>query len=181
MALQGSGAISFDDLRSEYSNSGSIALGEMYRGGSFVANHSNNGDVPTSGAISLEDFYSQNNTAPSFSTTLTVGQVTGKIQEQGYGNVGFIQDRSATYGSLSDDTIDILSGAFFRQCKFAPSGSNSIFVEIDGGSTSWTSIVINGNSFNRTAFTKDADAFKLENQTSPFPSVGATCTVTINP
>ena len=178
MALQGSGAISFDNLRSEYSNSGSIALGEMYRGGSFVANHSNNSSVPTSGTISMSQFYSQNNDAPSFSTTLTVGQVTGKIQEQGYGNVGFVQDRNPAFGSLSDNTIDILSGAFFRQCKFAL--GSVIYVEIDGGSTSWSSIVINGTSINRTAFTKSSDEFRLNGQSSPFPAVGQTCTVTIN-
>ena len=119
MALQGSGAISFDDLRSEYSNSGSIALGEMYRGGSFVANHSNNGDVPTSGAISLEDFYSQNNAAPNWSMTLTVGSVSGKIQEQGYGAIGATQDQSPTYGSVNDNSVDILSGLFaLRQFTF---------------------------------------------------------------
>jgi len=179
MALQSSGAISFDNLRTEYGNGGSIALSEMYRGGAFVLDHSNNSGVPTSGTISLSNFYGANNTAPSWSMTLTVGSITGKINEFGYGAFGFVQDNNPTYGSVSDNTVDILGGAFFRQCKFHSIGG-TIFVEIDGGSTSWTSIVINGTTFNRTSMTKDTDAWSLAGQTSPFPSSGSTCTVTMN-
>ena len=179
MALQSSGAISFDNLRNEYGNGGSIALSEMYRGGSFVLNHSNNGNVPTSGTISLSNFYSQNNSPPNWSITLTVGGIGGKIPEAGYGAGGITQDRTPLYGSVSDNTVDILSGAFFRQCKFY--GSSNLYVEIDGGSTSWSSIVINGNTFNRTSMSKNTDAWTLGSQSNPFPSIGSTCTVTINP
>lgn len=180
MALQGSGAISFDDLRTEYSNSGSIALGEMYRGGSFVANHSNNGDVPTSGAISLEDFYSQNNTAPSWSMTLTVGGFSSKTSEFGYGAIGLVQDNNPTYGSVTDNTVDILSGAFFRQCKHLSVG-NTLVLEIDGGSTSWSTIVVNGTTFTRTNMSLSTHQWTQGSVSNPFPSIGATCTITMNP
>lgn len=66
-ALQSSGAISFQDIESEYNpgtNFPSRALTEFYLGGSLVrANAGNNSStnlsagVPTSGAISLNDFY----------------------------------------------------------------------------------------------------------------------------
>jgi hypothetical protein len=181
MALQGSGAISFDNLRNEYGNGGSIALSEMYRGGSFVANHSNNGNVPTSGTISLSNFYGQNNTAPNWSMTLTVGSITGKISEFGYGAAGYGQNNNPSYGSVSDNTVDILGGAFFRQCKYG-NINQTIFVEIDGGSTSWSSIVINGTTFNRTSMSQNTDAWSLTGQSNPFgTSNGATLTVTINP
>ena len=180
MALQGSGAISFDDLRTEYSNTGSIALSEMYRGGSFVLNHSNNGDVPTSGAISLEDFYSQNNTAPSWSMTLTVGGFSSKTSEYGYGAIGLTQDASPTYGSVSDNSVDILSGAFFRQCKHLSVG-NTLVLEIDGGSTSWSTIVVNGTTFTRTNMTLSTHQWTQGSVSNPFPSIGSTCTITMNP
>ena len=180
MTLPSSGAISFDNLRTEYGNGGSIALSEMYRGGSFVLNHSNNSGVPTSGTISLSDFYGQNNTAPSWSMTLTVGQITGKINEFGYGNAGAAQNNAPTYGSVSDNTVDILGGAFFRQCKWV-SGGQQFFLEIDGGSTSWSSIVVNGTTFNRTSMSKNTDAWTINSVSNPFPSAGSTCTVTMNP
>ena len=66
-ALQSSGAISFQDIESQYNpvtNFPSRALTEFYLGGSLVrANAGNNtatnlsAGVPTSGAISLNDFY----------------------------------------------------------------------------------------------------------------------------
>jgi hypothetical protein len=179
MALQGSGAISFDNLRNEYGNGGSIALSEMYRGGSFVLNHSNNGNVPTSGTISLSNFYSQNNTAPSWSTTLTVGGFSGKLSEYGYGNAGANQNNNATYGSVSDNTVDILSGAFFRQCKWSSISGGVLYLEIDGGSTSWSTIVVNGTTFTRTNMTKDTDLWFQAS--SNIIGTSGNITVTMNP
>ena len=177
MALQSSGAISFNNLRTEYGNGGTIALSEMYRGGSFVLNHSNNSGVPTSGTISLNNFYGQNNTAPSWSTTMTVGQITGKLAEIGYGNAGAVQNRAPTYGSLSDNTIDILGGAFLRQVKYA---AGRIYIEIDGGSTSWSTCVVHGVTFTRTSMTKDVDLW-YKTASSNLPAAGNNVTVTFNP
>ena len=59
MALPASGAISFANLRSEYSDTGSTALSEFYRGGSNVRSnfgYNNNAGIPTSGIIDLGDF-----------------------------------------------------------------------------------------------------------------------------
>ena len=179
MALQSSGAISFDNLRTEYGNTGSIALSEMYKGGSFVLNHSNNPNVPTSGAIAMSNFYGANNTAPSWSTTMTVGGQSGKISEAGYGNIGGNQNNNPTYGSLSDNTIDILGGAFLRQVKYSV---GKIFIEIDGGSTSWSTCVVNGATFTRTNMTKDVDLWtQTASNNLPAINAGNTVTVTFNP
>lgn len=67
MALQASGAITFANLRTEYvGGSAAISLGDLYRGGSNIrANASNNNStnlsaqVPASGAIAMNQFYSQ--------------------------------------------------------------------------------------------------------------------------
>ena len=55
MALQGSGQISLANIQTEFGGSNPISLSEYYRNGAYVT--SNNTGVPTSGAISLSQFY----------------------------------------------------------------------------------------------------------------------------
>jgi len=57
MAVKSSGIISIQDIVDEFGGTGSHGLSEYYRGGSFVPNVDENSNVPTSGAISLDDFY----------------------------------------------------------------------------------------------------------------------------
>lgn len=64
MTIVSSGAISINSLVSEYGGSAPHSMNEYYRGGSLVANHTNNSNIPTSGTIDLADFYGANNTAP---------------------------------------------------------------------------------------------------------------------
>ena len=66
MALQSSGAISLQDLKTEFGDTGSSSLSEFYRGGSLVPNTGTNAAVPTSGQISLTDFYGAAATAESW-------------------------------------------------------------------------------------------------------------------
>ena len=56
MALQSSGAIKLSEIQTEFGGSNPISMSEYYRNGSYVP--SNNTDVPTSGEISMSDFYS---------------------------------------------------------------------------------------------------------------------------
>ena len=55
MALPGSGTISLSQIQTEFTGSNPISISEYYRGGGLVT--SNNTSVPTSGAISLSNFY----------------------------------------------------------------------------------------------------------------------------
>ena len=66
MALQGSGQISLANIQSEFGGSNPISLSEYYRNGAYVT--SNNTSVPTSGVISLSQFYS---TTAQFSFTIS--------------------------------------------------------------------------------------------------------------
>ena len=52
-----SGVISFNDLRTFFGDTGSLALGDLYRGGGIVPNISQNNSIPTSGTIDLSDLY----------------------------------------------------------------------------------------------------------------------------
>jgi len=55
MALQSSGAISLANIQSEFGGSNPISLSEYYLNGAYTT--SNNTSVPTSGAISIDNFY----------------------------------------------------------------------------------------------------------------------------
>lgn len=57
MVLQSSGAISLNDIQNEFGGANPIGLNEYYRGGSYVPNITANNSIPTSGAISLSNFY----------------------------------------------------------------------------------------------------------------------------
>ncbi len=56
MALQASGAISLANIQTEFGGSNPIGLNEYYRDGAYVGAGAPN--VPTSGVIDLQDFYS---------------------------------------------------------------------------------------------------------------------------
>ena len=176
MAVTSSAPISITDLVTEFGGSTPHALTEYYRGGSLVPNTTTNASVPTSGAISLTDFFGSSSVT-AWSTTMTVNGITGKLSEAGYGSAGAGQNQTPTYGSLSDNTIDILGGAFLRQVKYAV---GKIFIEIDGGSTSWSTCVVNGVTFTRTSMTKDVDLW-TQTASSNLPAFGNTVTVTFNP
>tara|TARA_B110000858_G_C17686095_1_gene419000 strand:+ start:65 stop:661 length:597 start_codon:yes stop_codon:yes gene_type:complete len=57
MALQTSGTISLANVQSEFGGSNPISINEYYRNGSNVPNSSANSSIPTSGTISLSNFY----------------------------------------------------------------------------------------------------------------------------
>jgi len=176
MAVTSSAPISITDLVTEFGGSTPHALTEYYRGGSLVPDTATNASVPTSGAISLTNFYGSSSVT-AWSTTMTVGGITGKLSEAGYGSAGGGQNVTPTYGGLSDTTIDFLGGAFLRSCKYAV---GKIFIEIDGGSTSWSTCVVNGVTFTRTSMTKDVDLW-TQTASSNLPAFGNTVTVTFNP
>ena len=56
MALQSSGAITLAQIQTEFGGSNPISISEYYRLGSYVT--SNNTNIPTSGTISMNQFYS---------------------------------------------------------------------------------------------------------------------------
>jgi hypothetical protein len=57
MAMPSSGTITFAQLQTEFGGSNPIGINEYYRGGGLVPDIAANAGVPTSGAISLSNFY----------------------------------------------------------------------------------------------------------------------------
>lgn len=69
MAIKASGSLSFVDIRNEFGGPVPASLGSYYRGGSLVPNGpAENNNIPTSGTISLSQFYGASNV---FNTTFT--------------------------------------------------------------------------------------------------------------
>lgn len=57
MPLPSSGTLTLNDIQNEFGGSNPISLSEYYRGGSFVISSDRNALIPTSGAISISNFY----------------------------------------------------------------------------------------------------------------------------
>lgn len=66
MAIQGSGTIKLSEIQTEFGGNNPISMSEYYRNGAYVT--SNNTGVPTSGVISLSQFYG---TTAQFSFTIS--------------------------------------------------------------------------------------------------------------
>lgn len=75
MALQSSGAIKLSEIQTEFTGSNPISMSEYYRGGVYVT--SNNTGVPTSGAISISQFYG---TRREFAFTIASNQVNANLR-----------------------------------------------------------------------------------------------------
>lgn len=152
MTLPSSGAISINSLVGEYGGSGSHSLSEYYRGGSFVANHSNNSSVPTSGTISLSNFYGQSNTNPVdnsvtisgssgtrgviFGSGVNYGWASGTYGGTAYGANGSASDTSWQLGTNS--TKRMLAGAVgfsSTDSKSVTSYGIEIFLATNSGNT----------------------------------------------
>jgi hypothetical protein len=61
MALPSSGVLTLNDIQTEFGGTNPIDLSEYYRGGSLVPDTALNAGIPTSGVISVTDFYGATN------------------------------------------------------------------------------------------------------------------------
>lgn len=111
MPLQNSGPITLADIQTEFGGSNPISLNEYYKGGAYVPSTNTNSGIPTSGQISMSQFYggshlvlavgltpgsaSASSTSPG---TLTTNTVTASAT----GNNGAV---TYTYTFVSGDTF----------------------------------------------------------------------------
>jgi hypothetical protein len=95
MTLPASGPISLTQIQAEFGGANPISLGEYYRNGVYVP--SNNTTVPTSGAISLGNFYGASN---PFTFTISTNQTNANLRTLAV-NAGWNETQSvvATIGS----------------------------------------------------------------------------------
>lgn len=133
MTLPVSGPISLGAIQTEYGGSNPTAINEYYRGGLYVPNASPNLGVPTSGAISLNQFY-----GGAAASTLKNSLVSYWEFEDGPSSSICLD--SHTGGNTLSHTVDALTSVpgiigtsyFTRQqaAKASPTGSISSGVSI---------------------------------------------------
>ena len=103
------GTITMDDIRTEYSLSGALALGQLYAGGSIIATGSGgiNGPIPSSGAISLNNF--KGHSAPPSVLSSVEVQAAAKYSlvtgGRGYSYEAILHGFGQTYNNTYDSTI----------------------------------------------------------------------------
>lgn len=73
MPLQTSGPISLGDIATEFGGAAPHSLSEYYRGGGLVPDTAANAGIPTSGPISLSDFYGGDATVPPATPVDVIG------------------------------------------------------------------------------------------------------------
>ena len=126
MAIQGSGAISFSDIQTEFGGSNPISMSEYYAGGANVP--SGTGSVPTSGAINLTIFYGTSNRV-SITLTLTGNNLRYNI----------FNNRGGTYSAGNTDVTLVNNGNIY-------SGTATAALDTGTGWTAGDTITIDNNS-----------------------------------
>lgn len=157
MALQSSGTITIQDIADEFGGIAPHSLSEYYRNGVYVG--SNNTGVPTSGTISLSDFY-----GASAATVVTVTEGTILIGAYNYGfslanklpNYATTPSGFLTHGAFGSRSPTTLYGATI-QCIVAgeaSKGSTERFCVVLSGTrakTFFTSVLPQGGTTLNTA------------------------------
>lgn len=129
MALPASGPLALTDIQTEFGGSNPIGLSEYYAGGSYVSSSTTgtNGAVPSSGAISIWNFYGTTAFIP-------VGLVVLK------------SDTAGTYPYIQSMNPTTLGSAFTTQYTF----SITTLPTVVGGNTTKTLMSINDSSISNS-------------------------------
>jgi len=116
MTLPASGPLSLTDIQTEFGGTNPIGMNEYYAGGGLVPPGTTGtyGAVPSSGALSIQNFYGTSNYIPVyieelFSTWLYDGTgaaqtITNGINISGNGGLVWIKTRSNAYNHVLSDT-----------------------------------------------------------------------------
>jgi hypothetical protein len=147
MTLPASGAITLDQIQTEFGGSNPISLNEYYRGTGNVTN--NNTSVPTSGEISMSDFYSG-----SVSTISYVGGLA--VAYGGGGTSKTITINTLSGGLASSPSVGDLVILAWNVCTTANE-------PISATTAGWTNLfeVYNASSTGRGQDTNLSVAYKV--------------------
>jgi hypothetical protein len=147
MPTPSSGPISFLNLKTAFGTSGPVPIDTFYRGGSNVPDIAPNSDIPVSGQVSLDEYYSAwANKALSF--TVTVGN--GSL---GKGKKGICYGYSQPYfGSISSSSFLTPNGTMQVKSFFYSVGLGSWVLQLSSTSApddtdlSFRSVSVSGYS-----------------------------------
>ena len=173
MTLQASGAISLSDLQTEFGGSNPISLSEYYSASGTVTRKagSYNNNIPTSGAVSLSNFY--DTTAYLDIQTITVGQDVGGNKFTSW----WLEGYTGSVGSISDGTSDIYSSAISGLYYDVYNTQLVLYLNGSFSNSGWTSLYIDNNgAYSRASATYSSGVTKWvwTLGSNPFPAAGNT-------
>ena len=157
MALQTSGAISLANVQSEFGSSNPIGINEYYRSGSNVPNSSANSSIPTSGTISLSNFYGGTATSAdnTFNFTMSTGSTGGKFSFTEYGasnNVLYLNSIGTNNTVTTNNLAVTETITQFRKTINIGSPLNLTTSASGGASRLWHQGNVRGFSMNGTTY-----------------------------
>lgn len=142
MAVTSSAPIDIGDLVTEFGGSTPHSLTEYYRGGSLVPNTTANNSVPTSGAISLTDFFGATASGGA-SDTLTLG----------VGVILVFRGKAPFAGVLNPNTVEFDSWNVQINFLYYRTDEDNLYLIINSnsgnGEGTWTSMQLGSTTFNR--------------------------------
>ena len=118
MAIPASGQVTLSDLQIEYGGTDPISINEYYRGGAYVPSGAGTATIPTSGAITLDNFRGTSKTATVTYTLLGGGGGGGygaDNKEPGRGSYA-ASGGSSTISATGIQTITAAGGAGGENC-----------------------------------------------------------------
>ena len=165
MALQSSGQISLKQIASEFSDGAPHKLTEFYKGGSLVsASPSANAGIPTSGQITLTDFYGAQDAVWSLTVSNGYDSTAGFVTifyrgfKSGTSEATLWSSLGSNIGSANDTTVDFLGGSSLIVLGETTVGADNnttgeLTFEVAGAhsNSGFTTLKIGGVDYNRTS------------------------------
>ena len=186
MALPSSGVLTLADIQTEFGGTNPIDLSEYYRGGGLVPDSGPNAAIPTSGVISVSDFYGAANlinldfTVQGTLVTRTAGTYSGVSIGTANTNrmvvissSGGSSPSSVTIGGITATIVNGPSSAQYFAYAKVPTGTTATIVLT--GNTSNTQQIYTFNTVNT------APTNSLVSTTSVPANTNGTSTFTQNP
>lgn len=159
MTLPSSGPLSLSDIQGEFGGSNPIGMNEYYAGGGLVPSGTTGtyGAVPTSGQISVQNFYGTSNYIPVyiediFSTWLYTGNgatqtITNGINLSGSGGLVWIKGRNGSAAPdhlLYDTSRGVTNGLVTNSSGATYTNANTLTAFTSSGFSVGSYIYVNG-------------------------------------
>lgn len=131
MAMPSSGAINFGQLQTEFGGSNPIGINEYYRSGTYVPPLTANASVPTSGAISMSNFYSA-----TVSTDMDASYTAESVGVKGGGSTCtlWVYTDGTIFSACSPTIITNFSDTWVASSS-APGSWYEIYVSVTSGTS----------------------------------------------
>ena len=168
MALQTSGEISLYDIRDEFGQSNPVPIQDYYRGGGIVPDIPENSSVPTSGSISVQDFYGATDLLQRTKDFISRVESDGGVVT----DAGFID---SFYRDMSSHAsfLDSHGMVFFPEARKVSSGRatkmyclyNSLY-DVESGSDGYSAPLINSGTRESLTFDRGSDGLQFRTGTA---------------